>query len=281
MELVQRRAPEGHHLGGPGPGRRRGPLRRRHPRGARVLAPRRRRAPRHQARQRHGDRCRPGQGHGLRHRPRGLRLVVDRRRDDRDHRHRRLLLARAGQGRAGRRPRRPVLRPASCSTSSSPAARRSAASRPSPWPTSTSARHPLAAVRGQRGRPARARRRRAARPREGSVPALPGCRARSATRSTPRSAASAPPQAQLGALTSELYGPNPAPGAETARSLRQLSTDTTMARTQSGPPGRVDLGGCRSPRRAADLGASSGCVTIRPGSEVPVERPASCPTSPA
>ncbi len=41
---------------------------------------------------------------------------------------------------------------------------------------------------------------------------------------------------QLGALTSELYGPNPRHAQETARSLRQLSTDTTMTRTQSGPP---------------------------------------------
>jgi serine/threonine-protein kinase len=45
-----------------------------------------------------------------------------------------------------------------------------------------------------------------------------------------------PSKRQLGALTSELYGPNPRHAAETARSLRQLSTDTTMRRTQSGPP---------------------------------------------
>ncbi|WP_292830752.1 Stk1 family PASTA domain-containing Ser/Thr kinase [Microbacterium sp.] len=41
---------------------------------------------------------------------------------------------------------------------------------------------------------------------------------------------------QVGMLTSELYGANPRQAAETARSLRQLSTDTTMRRTQSGPP---------------------------------------------
>ncbi|WEK61515.1 MAG: Stk1 family PASTA domain-containing Ser/Thr kinase [Candidatus Microbacterium colombiense] len=46
----------------------------------------------------------------------------------------------------------------------------------------------------------------------------------------------APSRKQLGALTSELYGPSPRQAQETARSLRQLSTDTTMARTQSGPP---------------------------------------------
>ncbi|GAA1857340.1 Stk1 family PASTA domain-containing Ser/Thr kinase [Microbacterium koreense] len=45
-----------------------------------------------------------------------------------------------------------------------------------------------------------------------------------------------PSKRQMGALTSELYGPNPRQAAETARSLRQLSTDTTMKRTQAGPP---------------------------------------------
>ncbi|MGF2949473.1 Stk1 family PASTA domain-containing Ser/Thr kinase [Microbacterium alcoholitolerans] len=46
----------------------------------------------------------------------------------------------------------------------------------------------------------------------------------------------APSKKDIGALTSELYGPNPRLAQETARSLRQLSTDTTMTRTQSGPP---------------------------------------------
>ncbi|MCR2762732.1 Stk1 family PASTA domain-containing Ser/Thr kinase [Microbacterium sp. zg.B48] len=45
-----------------------------------------------------------------------------------------------------------------------------------------------------------------------------------------------PSKKAVGALTSELYGPNPRQAAETARSLRQLSTDTTMKRTQAGPP---------------------------------------------
>ena len=45
-----------------------------------------------------------------------------------------------------------------------------------------------------------------------------------------------PSKRSVGALTSELYGPNPKQAAETARSLRQLSTDTTMKRTQAGPP---------------------------------------------
>lgn len=45
-----------------------------------------------------------------------------------------------------------------------------------------------------------------------------------------------PSKRAVGTLTSELYGPNPRQAAETARTLRQLSTDTTMKRTQSGPP---------------------------------------------
>ncbi|MEZ3161849.1 Stk1 family PASTA domain-containing Ser/Thr kinase [Microbacterium sp. BWT-B31] len=45
-----------------------------------------------------------------------------------------------------------------------------------------------------------------------------------------------PSKRQVGALTSELYGPDPRQAAETARSLRQLSTDSTMRRTQAGPP---------------------------------------------
>ncbi|WP_431803379.1 Stk1 family PASTA domain-containing Ser/Thr kinase [Microbacterium sp. bgisy203] len=46
----------------------------------------------------------------------------------------------------------------------------------------------------------------------------------------------APTKKQVGALTNELYGANPRQADETARSLRQLSTDTTMRRTQAGPP---------------------------------------------
>ncbi|CAH0161404.1 Stk1 family PASTA domain-containing Ser/Thr kinase [Microbacterium sp. Bi128] len=45
-----------------------------------------------------------------------------------------------------------------------------------------------------------------------------------------------PTKRQMSALSNELYGPNPRQAAETARSLRQLSTDTTMRRTQPGPP---------------------------------------------
>lgn len=45
-----------------------------------------------------------------------------------------------------------------------------------------------------------------------------------------------PTKRQLADLTNELYGANPRIAAETARSLRQLSSDTTMTRTQQGPP---------------------------------------------
>lgn len=45
-----------------------------------------------------------------------------------------------------------------------------------------------------------------------------------------------PSKRQVEVLTNDLYGPNPRQAAETARSLRQLSTDTTMRRTQAGPP---------------------------------------------
>ena len=46
----------------------------------------------------------------------------------------------------------------------------------------------------------------------------------------------APSKRAVGSLTSQLYGEDPRRAAETARSLRQLSTDNTMTRTQSGPP---------------------------------------------
>ena len=45
-----------------------------------------------------------------------------------------------------------------------------------------------------------------------------------------------PSKRQLNTLTNELYGRSPRQAEETARSLRQLSSDTTMTRTQSGPP---------------------------------------------
>ncbi|GLJ60767.1 serine/threonine-protein kinase PknB [Microbacterium barkeri] len=46
----------------------------------------------------------------------------------------------------------------------------------------------------------------------------------------------APTKRELDTLTNELYGPSPRQAQETARTLQQLSSDTTMTRTQSGPP---------------------------------------------
>ena len=46
----------------------------------------------------------------------------------------------------------------------------------------------------------------------------------------------APTKRELDTLTNELYGPSPRQAQETARTLRQLSSDNTMTRTQSGPP---------------------------------------------
>lgn len=48
--------------------------------------------------------------------------------------------------------------------------------------------------------------------------------------------AKVPSQRKLDQLTNDLYGANPKQAAETARSLRQMSTDTGMTRTQQGPP---------------------------------------------
>jgi len=46
----------------------------------------------------------------------------------------------------------------------------------------------------------------------------------------------APSKRRVESLSNELYGPDPKQAAETARSLRQLTSDDTMRRTQSGPP---------------------------------------------
>ncbi|HWI32617.1 MAG TPA: Stk1 family PASTA domain-containing Ser/Thr kinase [Microbacterium sp.] len=78
----------------------------------------------------------------------------------------------------------------------------------------------------------------------------------------------APTKRQLGSLTSELYGPNPRQAAETARSLRQLSTDTTMARTQSGPPVAWIWAGVAI-LAVLLISVLFWAVTIRPASETP------------
>ena len=83
---------------------------------------------------------RRGQGHGLRHRPRGGATPGDHDADRRGHRHRAVPLARAGPRRARSTPAATSTPPAACSTSCSPSGRRSSATRRSRWPTSTSAR---------------------------------------------------------------------------------------------------------------------------------------------
>jgi serine/threonine-protein kinase len=77
-----------------------------------------------------------------------------------------------------------------------------------------------------------------------------------------------PSKRAVGALTSELYGPNPKQAAETARSLRQLSTDTTMKRTQAGPPVAWIWAGVAI-IAVLLISVFFWVVTIRPGSEVP------------
>ena len=77
-----------------------------------------------------------------------------------------------------------------------------------------------------------------------------------------------PSKRAVGALTSELYGPNPKQAAETARSLRQLSTDTTMKRTQAGPPVAWIWAGVAI-IAVLLISVFFWVMTIRPGSEVP------------
>ncbi len=77
-----------------------------------------------------------------------------------------------------------------------------------------------------------------------------------------------PSKRQVGALTSELYGPNPRQAAETARSLRQLSTDTTMKRTQAGPPVAWIWAGV-AVLAVLLISVFFWVTTIRPGTQVP------------
>ena len=77
-----------------------------------------------------------------------------------------------------------------------------------------------------------------------------------------------PSKRAVGALTSELYGPNPKQAAETARSLRQLSTDTTMKRTQSGPPVAWIWAGVAI-IAVLLISVLFWVMSIRPGGEVP------------
>ena len=172
-----------------------------HADGARLQPPARHHPPRHQARQRDAHRDRPGQGHGLRHRPGRRRQRGD---DDPDRRP-------CSAPRSTSRPSRPAARsstraptctpPAACSTSCSPAGRRSSATAPvsvayqhvreTPPPPSTlnpdvppgrrRRRHEVA--REAPGRPLPDRRRDARRPRAG--PARRAARRRRSRRGGP------------------------------------------------------------------------------------------------
>ncbi len=111
----------------PSAGRARGPAGRER---ARVRARPRGRAPRHQARQPAVRRARHRARRRLRTRPRPRRGELDRA-GGRGRRHRALRGARAGDGRAARRPRRPLLARASCWSRRSPAPSRSSPTPPS------------------------------------------------------------------------------------------------------------------------------------------------------
>jgi len=52
-----------------------------------------------------------------------------------------------------------------------------------------------------------------------------------------------PSRREVDTLSNTLYGPDPRQAADTARALRQLSTDPTMKRTQAGPPAAWIWGG--------------------------------------
>ena len=80
-----------------------------------------------------------------------------------------------------------------------------------------------------------------------------------------------PSKRAVGALTSELYGPNPKQAAETARSLRQLSTDTTMKRTQAGPPVAWIWAGVAI-LAVLLISVLFWVLSIRPGGDVPDDR---------
>ncbi|KXZ59949.1 Serine/threonine-protein kinase PknB [Microbacterium laevaniformans] len=77
-----------------------------------------------------------------------------------------------------------------------------------------------------------------------------------------------PTKKQVGALASELYGANPRQAAETARSLRQLTADTTMRRTQAGPPAAWIWAGVAL-LAVVLISVLIWVITMRPGAAVP------------
>jgi serine/threonine-protein kinase len=75
-------------------------------------------------------------------------------------------------------------------------------------------------------------------------------------------------QRQVDTLAHSLYGPDPRQAAETARSLRQLSSDPTMKRTQPGPPAAWIWAGV-AVLAVLLISVLIWVMTIRPGSVVP------------
>jgi serine/threonine-protein kinase len=78
----------------------------------------------------------------------------------------------------------------------------------------------------------------------------------------------APSQREVQTLAHSLYGPDPRQAAETARSLRQLSTDPTMKRTQAGPPAAWIWAGV-AVLAVLLISVLIWVLTMRPGSVVP------------
>ncbi|MRH28318.1 Stk1 family PASTA domain-containing Ser/Thr kinase [Microbacterium sp. SYP-A9085] len=78
----------------------------------------------------------------------------------------------------------------------------------------------------------------------------------------------APSQREVDTLAHALYGPDPRQAAQTARSLRQLSTDTTMKRTQAGPPAAWIWAGV-AVLAVLLISVLIWVLTMRPGSVVP------------
>ena len=252
----------------------------RRPHRARVLAPRGRRAPRHQARQHHGHRGRPGEGHGLRHRPRDLRLVGDDRRDQRDPRHRAVLLARAGKGEAvdartdlystgvvlfelltGRAPFRgdnPVA-----------VAYQHVSGAPSPPSSINPAVSP------------RARRRRAARAREGPLRALPEPRPNSGrtSRSPPPGRCPSKRSAAGDDFNATLFGVEPQrrPPARSRRCASSRIDNDRSAAHAVAAAGRLDLGRHRHDGRHHRRRDLLGLHPHRPPTSPPTSR-STCPT---
>ncbi len=77
-----------------------------------------------------------------------------------------------------------------------------------------------------------------------------------------------PSRREVDTLAHSLYGPDPRQAAETARSLRQLSSDPTMKRTQAGPPAAWIWAGV-AVLAVLLISVLIWVLTMRPGAVVP------------